>query len=194
MIASVRILVLGVFALVLPSLAGGASTEKATFAAGCFWHVEATFRKITGVVDVTSGYTGGTLPNPTYEQVCSDKTGHAEAIVVEFDPSRISYEKLLDVFWEEHDPTTLNSQGPDVGTQYRSVIFYHSPAQQAAAITSKERLDKSGRYHHPIVTAIVPAGPFYKAEDYHQRYYEKHPDAEFGQAPWPPGAGTTTKR
>jgi peptide-methionine (S)-S-oxide reductase len=164
--------------------------ETATFAAGCFWHVEATFRKVPGVVAVTSGYTGGTKANPTYEQVCSDKTGHAEAIEIEYDPTRVSYGELLDLFWSEHDSTTLNRQGWDVGTQYRSAIFYHTAEQRAAALASKERLERSGRYKNPIVTQIVPAATFYKAEEYHQRYYEKHPDAELGHAEWP---GATSK-
>jgi peptide-methionine (S)-S-oxide reductase len=159
--------------------------EKATFAAGCFWHVEATFRRVKGVVFVTSGYTGGTTENPTYEQVCSDKTGHAEAVEIEYDPTRVSYDTLLDVFWAEHDPTTPNRQGWDVGTQYRSVIFYHTPEQRAAALASKQRLERSGRYAKPIVTQIVPATTFYKAEEYHQRYYDKHPEAELGHAEWP---------
>jgi peptide-methionine (S)-S-oxide reductase len=165
--------------------AASAGVEKAAFAAGCFWHVEAAFRKIPGVISVTSGYTGGTRPDPTYEEVCSDKTGHAEAVLVEFDPAKVSYEKLLDAFWNEHDPTTLNRQGWDVGSQYRSAIFYYSPAQKAAAIASKERLEKSHRYHDPIVTEILPAGQFYRAEEYHQRYYEKNPEAELGHAEWP---------
>jgi peptide-methionine (S)-S-oxide reductase len=164
--------------------------ETATFAAGCFWHVEATFRKVPGVVAVTSGYTGGTKVNPTYEQVCSDKTGHAEAIEIEYDPTRVSYGELLDLFWSEHDPTTLNRQGWDVATQYRSAIFYHTAEQRAAALASKERMERSGRYKNPIVTQIVPAVTFYKAEEYHQRYYEKHPDAELGHAEWP---GATSK-
>jgi peptide-methionine (S)-S-oxide reductase len=169
-----------------------ARTEKATFAAGCFWHVEATFRRVKGVVAVTSGYTGGTKENPTYEQVCSDKTGHAEAVEIEYDPSQLSYDELLEVFWSEHDPTTLNRQGWDVGTQYRSMIFYHSPEQRAAALASKERLEKSGRYKSPIVTQIVPAATFYKAEEYHQRYYERHPAAELGHAEWPAAARQDT--
>jgi peptide-methionine (S)-S-oxide reductase len=164
------------------------TVEKATFAAGCFWHTEAAFRKIEGVISVTSGYTGGTTPNPTYEEVCSDQTGHAEAVLVEFDPAKVSYEHLLDVFWSEHDPTTPNRQGWDVGSQYRSAIFYYSPAQKAAAIASKEQLGKSLRYRNPIVTEILPAGRFYRAEDYHQRYYEKHPEAELGHAEWPSAA------
>jgi len=146
---------------------------KAIFAAGCFWGVEATFRQLPGVVSTRVGYTGGALSNPTYEDVCTDRTGHAEAVEVEYDPSKLSYEKLLDVFWENHDPTQLNRQGPDRGTQYRSAIFFTSPEQEAAAKASKERLEKSGRYRKPIVTQIVPAPTFYEAEDYHQQYLEK---------------------
>jgi len=148
-------------------------SEKATFAAGCFWGVEAAFRQIPGVLATAVGYIGGQTKNPTYEDVCSDETGHAEAVEVEYDPARVSYKQLLDVFWNEHDPTQLNRQGPDVGTQYRSAIFFHSPAQQAAAIASKEALEKSGRYRRPIATEIVPAPEFYRAEDYHQQYLEK---------------------
>ena len=148
-------------------------TEKATFGAGCFWGVEATFRQVPGVVGTTVGYLGGTLANPTYEDVCYSKTGHAEVVEVEYDPARVSYGELLDVFWENHDPTTLNRQGPDVGEQYRSAIFFHSPEQEAAARASKERLDQSGRFRRPIVTEITPASTFYRAEEYHQQYLEK---------------------
>jgi peptide-methionine (S)-S-oxide reductase len=147
--------------------------EKATFAAGCFWGVEATFRRTPGVVSTAVGYTGGNTANPTYEQVCTDRTGHAEVVQVEFDPTRVSYEELLDVFWNNHNPTTPNRQGPDFGSQYRSAIFYHSPEQQAAAEASKARRDKSGIYQRPIVTQIVPAPEFYRAEEYHQQYLEK---------------------
>jgi peptide-methionine (S)-S-oxide reductase len=147
--------------------------EKATFAAGCFWGVEAAFQHVEGVLTTQVGYTGGSLPNPSYEQVCTDKTNHAEAVEVEFDPDKIRFEDLLDVFWRIHDPTTLNRQGPDVGTQYRSAIFYHTPQQQAAAIRSIESLSASGRFSRPIVTAVVPAGTFFRAEEYHQRYLEK---------------------
>lgn len=145
----------------------------ATFGAGCFWGVEATFRRIPGVTATAVGYMGGSLPNPTYEQVCTDRTGHAEVVQVEYDPQRVSYEQLLEVFWRVHDPTTLNRQGPDVGTQYRSAIFFHTPEQEAAARESKARVDASGRFSRPIVTEIMPAGPFYRAEEYHQRYLEK---------------------
>jgi len=150
------------------------SLQKATFGAGCFWGVEAEFRQLPkGVVSTAVGYEGGTIKNPTYRDVCTDRTGHAEVVEVEYDPEKISYEDLLKIFWENHDPTTLNRQGPDVGTQYRSVIFYHTPEQQATALTSKEKLEKSGRYRRPIVTEIVPATTFYRAEDYHQQYLEK---------------------
>jgi peptide-methionine (S)-S-oxide reductase len=147
--------------------------EKATFGAGCFWGVEAAFRETPGVTDTAVGYSGGTVENPTYEQVCTDRTGHAEVVQVEFDPARLSYDQLLDVFWECHDPTQRNRQGPDIGAQYRSVIFTHSPEQQAAAETSKARREASGRYPRPIATIIEPVGPFWRAEEYHQRYLEK---------------------
>lgn len=147
--------------------------QKATFGAGCFWGVEAAFRQVQGVVSTSVGYTGGSLKNPTYEDVCSGRTGHAEAVEVIYDPAKISYEQLLQVFWENHDPTTLNRQGPDVGTQYRSAIFYHTPEQQAAALAAKAKLQTSGRYQRPIVTEIVAASPYYLAEDYHQQYLEK---------------------
>jgi len=148
-------------------------TRKATFGAGCFWGVEATFRQVPGVVSTAAGYAGGSLPDPTYEDVCTDRTGHAEVVEVEYDPARVSYENLLKVFWENHDPTTPNRQGPDVGTQYRSVVFFHDPEQEKAAAKSKEELEKSGRFKRQIVTQIVPAAPFYRAEEYHQRYLEK---------------------
>ena len=145
----------------------------ATFAAGCFWGVEATFGQINGVTRTEVGYTGGSMDNPTYRDVCTDRTGHAEAVQVEYDPAKVSYEQLLDVFWANHDPTTLNRQGPDAGTQYRSAIFFHSPEQEKVAQASKETLDKSGRFRRPIVTQIVPAVTFYPAEEYHQKYLEK---------------------
>jgi len=145
--------------------------ERATFAAGCFWGVEASFRALPGVVDAQVGYTGGTLPNPTYHDVCTDRTGHAEALEITFDPAKISYEKLLDHFWQMHDPTTPNRQGPDFGTQYRSAIFFYSPEQEKLARASRERWQKHLR--QPIVTEIVPATTFYRAEEYHQRYLEK---------------------
>ncbi|MDQ2919559.1 MAG: peptide-methionine (S)-S-oxide reductase MsrA [Verrucomicrobiota bacterium] len=148
-------------------------TEKAMFGAGCFWGVETTFRNIKGVTDVAVGYAGGSKENPTYEDVCSAETGHAEVVEVQFDPAQVSYENLLDVFWSNHNPTTLNRQGPDVGTQYRSVIFYYSPEQKAAAEKSKTEMDKSGKFRSPIVTQIEPALKFYRGEEYHQRYLEK---------------------
>jgi peptide-methionine (S)-S-oxide reductase len=147
--------------------------ERATFGAGCFWGVEAAFRQVTGVTATRVGYMGGTLENPTYRDVCTDRTGHAEVVEVTFDPSRVTYGDLLRVFWENHDPTQLNRQGPDVGTQYRSVIFFHSPEQEAAARASTEELAGSGRYRRPLATQITPATTFYQAEDYHQQYLEK---------------------
>ncbi|MBI4166842.1 MAG: peptide-methionine (S)-S-oxide reductase MsrA [Acidobacteria bacterium] len=147
--------------------------EKATFGAGCFWGVEVAFRQIQGVTATAVGYMGGTLKSPTYKDVCTDRTGHAEVVEVEFDPAKVSYETLLKVFWENHDPTQLNRQGPDFGTQYRTVIFYRSPEQQAAATASKEERQRSGAYKRPIVTEIVPATEFWRAEDYHQQYLEK---------------------
>lgn len=149
-------------------------TEIATFAAGCFWGVEETFRKIPGVKATAVGYTGGHFDKPSYQEVCTDRTGHAEAVEVEFDPAKVSYEQLLKVFWENHDPTTMNRQGPDYGTQYRSAVFYHSPEQKAAAEASKKELAASGKYRGEIVTEIVPATTFWKAEEYHQQYLEKN--------------------
>ncbi len=147
--------------------------EKATFAAGCFWGVEAEFRKINGVKATAVGYSGGSTNNPTYKDVCSGRTGHAEALEVQYDPAQVSYNDLLKVFWENHDPTTLNRQGPDAGTQYRSAIFFHSPEQEAAALASRDQQQQSGRYSRPIVTEIKPASEFYRAEEYHQQYLEK---------------------
>ena len=147
--------------------------ERATFAAGCFWGVEAAFRQLPGVSATRVGYTGGRVPDPSYRLVCTDTTGHAEAVEVTYDPDRVSYDDLLEIFWSNHNPTTRNRQGPDVGSQYRSAIFTHSPEQEAAARASKERLDGSGRWNGPIVTEIVPAAEFYEAEDYHQQYLEK---------------------
>lgn len=147
--------------------------ERAIFGAGCFWGVEAEFRKVKGVTATAVGYSGGTLENPTYQDVCSGRTGHAEVVEVQFDPAVVSYDELLKVFWENHDPTTLNRQGPDSGTQYRSAIFYLTPEQEAQARASKEALEQSGTYRRPIVTEITPASTFYKAEDYHQQYFEK---------------------
>jgi peptide-methionine (S)-S-oxide reductase len=149
------------------------STQKATFGAGCFWQVEAVFRQVPGVVATQAGFMGGTLENPGYHDVCTGMTGHAEVVEVEYDPARVSYEELVNVFWTNHDPTTRNRQGPDVGSQYRSVIFYYTPEQQAAAIASKEQLERAGRFRRPIVTEIVPAATFNRAEEYHQRYLEK---------------------
>jgi peptide methionine sulfoxide reductase msrA/msrB len=146
---------------------------QAAFGAGCFWGVEAAFREVPGVRETVVGYQGGTLKNPTYEDVCSGRTGHAEVVHVEYDPAEVSYDKLLELFWAEHDPTTLNRQGPDHGTQYRSVIFYYTPAQKTAAEASKAKLEASGHFKRPIVTQIVPAPEFYRAEEYHQRYLEK---------------------
>jgi len=146
---------------------------KATFAAGCFWGVEAAFRQVPGVTATAVGYIGGATENPTYEQVCTDRTGHAEALEVEFDPAKVSYEQLLALFWQVHDPTQLNRQGPDHGSQYRSAIFTHMPEQQAAAVASKQELEKSGKFGRPIVTQVEPASTFYRAEEYHQQYLEK---------------------
>jgi peptide-methionine (S)-S-oxide reductase len=147
--------------------------EKATFAAGCFWHVEDAFRCLEGVESTRVGFIGGTMEHPTYEDVCTGKTGHAEAVEVTFDPTEITYDELLEMFWEIHDPTTLNRQGADIGTQYRSAIFYHTPEQKAAAERSKKKLEDSKFYRKKIVTEIVPATAFYQAEDYHQQYLEK---------------------
>lgn len=152
----------------------GDNMEKATFGAGCFWGVEAAFRKVKGAVNTAVGYMGRTLDKPTYKDVCTDKTGHAEVVQVDYDPSKVTYEELLNLFWEIHDPTTLNRQGPDVGTQYKSIIFYHTEEQKGKAIASKEKLQNSGRYENDIVTEIAPASTFYRAEEYHQQYFEKH--------------------
>lgn len=148
--------------------------EKATFAAGCFWGVEAAFRQTKGVASTSVGYTGGHFENPTYRDVCSDTTGHAEAVEVIYDPTQLSYQQLLEVFWKIHNPTTPNRQGPDVGNQYRSAIFYHSESQLKQAKASKQKLESSGRFAGSIVTQISPASVFYRAEEYHQRYLEKH--------------------
>jgi peptide-methionine (S)-S-oxide reductase len=147
--------------------------EKATFAAGCFWGVEETFRSLPGVVDTAVGFMGGTTEHPSYREVCSGRTGHAEVVHLEYDPARISYEKLLEAFWGCHDPTTKDRQGPDVGSQYRSAIFFHSPEQETAARASLERLEAEKRFRRPIVTTIEPAAAFWRAEEYHQRYLEK---------------------
>lgn len=146
---------------------------KATFGAGCFWHVEHIFANTKGVTSTAVGYTGGHVEGPSYEEVCTDRTGHAEAVQVEYDPDQVSYDDLLDVFWSNHDPTTLNRQGPDVGIQYRSAVFCHDDVQRLAAEKSRDALARSGKFRGPIVTEIVPAAPFYRAEEYHQRYFEK---------------------
>ena len=148
-------------------------TEKATFGAGCFWGVEAEFREISGVLDAAVGYEGGHLDNPTYKDVCTDRTGHVEVVEVDFDPAKVSYDKLLDAFWQLHDPTQVNRQGPDVGYQYRSVIFTHSPEQEQAAKASKTKWDASGKFRRPIATVIEPAQTFYRGEEYHQQYLAK---------------------
>ncbi|WP_281768105.1 peptide-methionine (S)-S-oxide reductase MsrA [Methanoculleus bourgensis] len=150
------------------------TSEKVTFGAGCFWGVEEAFRCVPGVVDTAVGFMGGTLANPTYEDVCTGRTGHAEVVEVTYDPAQVSYQDLLDLFWSIHDPTTPNRQGPDIGTQYRSVIFYHTPEQEAAARASKQEVERLGRFRRPIVTAIEPAGTFWRAEEYHQQYLAKH--------------------
>lgn len=147
---------------------------KATFAAGCFWGVESEFRNLKGVTNATVGYTGGTTSNPTYKEVCTGRTGHAEAVELDFDPAQISYDDLLNAFWQLHDPTTLNRQGPDHGTQYRSAIFYHTPEQETAAKASRDRLAASGQFKRPIVTEITPASTFRRAEEYHQQYFAKN--------------------
>jgi peptide-methionine (S)-S-oxide reductase len=149
-------------------------TQKVSFGMGCFWGAEETFSKVNGVVSTAVGYMGGNLENPTYEQVCTGKTGHAETLQLEYDPEKISYEEVLEVFWNYIDPTSINRQGPDYGTQYRSVIFYHSEEQKILALKSEEELEKSRKCKKPIVTQIVPASTFYRAEEYHQRYFEKH--------------------
>jgi len=146
---------------------------KATFAAGCFWGVEDAFRQVEGVTSTTVGYIGGTTKNPSYKEVCTGRTGHAEAVEIDFDPAKVSYLELLATFWKSHDPTTVNRQGPDVGTQYRSAIFFHDASQEKDARDSKVVLTEKGVFKRPIVTEIVPATEFYKAEDYHQQYFEK---------------------
>jgi peptide-methionine (S)-S-oxide reductase len=147
--------------------------EIATFGAGCFWGIEAAFRRVPGVLDAAVGYSGGRTENPSYQDVCTDTTGHAEVVQVTFDPEKLSYDQLLDVFWTIHDPTQVNRQGPDYGKQYRTAIFFHSPEQEAAAKKSKEALEASGKLRRPVATEITPAGPFWRAEEYHQRYLEK---------------------
>lgn len=156
-------------------------TDTATFAEGCFWCTETFFQQLKGVKKVVSGYSGGTVPHPTYEQVCAGTTGHAEACNIIYDPAEISYDKLLEAFWESHDPTTLNRQGNDIGTQYRSVIFYHDEAQKEKAEKYKQKLNESGAFRSPVVTAIQPYGEFYPAENYHQDYYENNPKQPYCQ-------------
>jgi peptide-methionine (S)-S-oxide reductase len=148
-------------------------SEIATFGAGCFWGIEANFQRIPGVITAESGYSGGHVANPTYKDVCTDETGHAEVVQVTFDPEKVSYEKLLDAFWQMHDPTQVNRQGPDYGSQYRSAIFFHSPEQEAAAKKSKAALQASGKLRRPVATEITAAGTFWRAEEYHQKYLEK---------------------
>lgn len=148
--------------------------QIATFGAGCFWGVEETFRQVQGVKDVVVGYTGGILKNPTYKDVCNGNTGHAEVVQITYNPAQVSYKTLLDIFWNNHNPKTLNRQGPDYGRQYRSAIFYHTPEQKKLAEESKSRLAQSGKWREPIVTEITPASPFYKAEEYHQQYLRKN--------------------
>jgi peptide-methionine (S)-S-oxide reductase len=148
-------------------------SEIATFGAGCFWGTEAAFRRVPGVLDAEVGYSGGHTANPTYNDVCTDETGHAEVVQVTFDPAQLTYEHLLNAFWEMHDPTQVNRQGPDFGKQYRSAIFFHSPEQEAAAKKSKAALNASAKFHRPIATEITAASPFYRAEEYHQRYLER---------------------
>lgn len=154
-------------------------TELATFAGGCFWCLDAVYERIPGVLAVTSGYAGGTVANPTYEQVCTGTTGHAETIQIQYDPKQISYDQLLDVFWQAHDPTTVDRQGGDVGTQYRSIIFYTNDEQKRVAERSRRALESSGRYSDPVVTEIIPLRAFYRAEEYHQDYFRKHPNAPY---------------
>jgi len=149
------------------------TTEIATFGAGCFWGVEAAFSRVPGVIEAVSGYSGGHTENPTYKDVCTDETGHAEVVQVTYDPAKVSFEKLLDVFWTMHDPTQVNRQGPDFGSQYRTAIFFHTPEQEAIAKKVKAELNASGKFKRPIATEITAAGPFYRAEEYHQKYLEK---------------------
>jgi peptide-methionine (S)-S-oxide reductase len=159
------------------------SIEKATFAAGCFWGVEAAFREVEGVISTRVGYTGGSTPNPSYKEVCTGRTGHAEAVEVTYDPQIVSYEQMLDIFWKIHDPTTPNRQGPDIGTQYRSAIFYHDKKQKEIALSCLQKLQESGKFN-TIVTEIEPASEFYPAEDYHQQYLEKTGICRSGKCGW----------
>jgi peptide-methionine (S)-S-oxide reductase len=148
-------------------------SETAMFGAGCFWGVEAAFQRVPGVLDTAVGYSGGEMANPTYKDVCTDETGHAEVVQVAYDPAKVTYQQLLDVFWQAHDPTQVNRQGPDFGSQYRSAIFFHSPEQEAVAKKSRDALDASGKLKRPIATEIIPASTFYRAEEYHQKYLQK---------------------
>jgi peptide-methionine (S)-S-oxide reductase len=177
MFRTIFILILGI----MTQTSDPAHTETATFGEGCFWCSEAIFGSLKGVISVESGYSGGTTQNPTYEEVCSGETGHAEVVQIKFDPTIISYKELLEVFWKTHDPTTLNRQGADVGTQYRSVIFYHSPEQKELAEKYKEELNKENIFNKPVVTQIVPFTHFYKAENYHQDYFANHPNQGYCQ-------------
>ncbi len=160
-----------------PTTGTNGKREKATFGAGCFWGVEVAFREVKGVTDAAVGYSGGNMENPTYRDVCTGRTGHAEVVEIEYDPAHVSYEELLRVFWENHNPTELNRQGPDTGTQYRSAIFYHTEEQRKAAEESKRALEESGRFRRPVVTVIEPASAFYRAEEYHQQYLAKRGSA-----------------
>ncbi|RXG35284.1 peptide-methionine (S)-S-oxide reductase MsrA [Methanohalophilus sp. WG1-DM] len=159
------------------------SMEKATFAAGCFWRIEAAFREVEGVISTRVGYTGGSTPNPSYEEVCTGRTGHAEAVEITYHPQIVSYEQMLEIFWNIHDPTTSNRQGPDIGTQYRSAIFYHNKKQKEIALSCLHKLQESGK-SKPIVTEIEPASEFYPAEDYHQQYFEKMGMCSSGKCGW----------
>jgi peptide-methionine (S)-S-oxide reductase len=163
----------------MPAEPAGSGYRQATFAAGCFWGVQSAFDKVPGVVSTEVGYSGGTLANPTYEQVCTHTTGHAESVLVTYDPSKISYAKLLDIFWTCHDPTTVNSQGPDIGSNYRSIIFYHDAEQERLARASLKEVSDAGFFKDPIATEIIPAAPFYPAEEYHQHYFAKMGNGEF---------------
>ena len=168
------VMALGLFIASAATTTGETKMEKATFGAGCFWGVESAFREVKGVSDAVVGYMGGTLKEPSYRQVCTDRTGHAEVVQVTFDPGQVSYEQLVSVFFKIHDPTTMNRQGPDVGTQYRSAIFFHNAEQGKVARVVKEKFEKPNKFRRPIVTEITAATEFWRAEEYHQRYFEKH--------------------